>query len=140
MINVTVIKPEVSYPKLRIFNKGDMNMIVLFRTENIGIVVDTNTNDYSDFFKPIGFYSSKWNSKIFKDYDGEVTLFRPKYNLMYNNKNIVLIDDRTEQSNGDAIEFILDGYLGEGLFQRNYINKADYEVFNGTIILKNKDE
>lgn len=137
MINVTVIKPEVSYPKLRIFKSYDKYMIVLFRTDRIGIVVDTNTNDYSDYFSPIGHFSNTWNPKVFKDYDGEIVLSKAKYKLMYNNKNIIIIVNGSDQSNGDAIGFVLDG---EDIFYPISINKADYKIFEGTITLKNKDE
>ncbi len=145
MINVTVIKPEVSYPKLCIHRTFDHYMIVLFTKGGVGIVVDSNVDGYSDYFSPIGEYSSTWNSKLFKDYDGEVVLTKAKYNLMYNHKNIIIIINNSENSNGDARGFVLSSKVldEEDIFSVDSvisINKADYKLFEGCIILKNREE
>ncbi len=138
MINVTVIKPEVSYPKLRIYepNTECKYMIVLFTNKTCGIKVKQECNskafiglEYSD----IGLYSKNWVCEYFTDYEGEVIL-NNHYSLMYNNKNIIMIVGGSEKSNGDATGFVLNG---ENIFSLININKADYKVFDGSLILKN---
>tara|TARA_R110000796_G_scaffold62503_1_gene144200 strand:+ start:27 stop:242 length:216 start_codon:yes stop_codon:yes gene_type:complete len=56
---------ELEYPRLRIYKSG---LIVLFSNSTTGMVVS------EDRTYEVGEFSDNWDSLIFKDYNGNITL------------------------------------------------------------------
>jgi hypothetical protein len=68
----TILKEKfdkTDFPKLMKYNRKDSNFVVLFSSDKVGMVVESQDDE-----RPVGYYLNNWYMSSFSDFRGSVTL------------------------------------------------------------------